>query len=785
MLSELAKIYDPLGLIGPAVIIGKVAFQEACRDKKDWDNPVDESVKDKWNKWKGGFKKQYEISFPRCIILVPKDNTTYSLHAFADSSKDAYCVTVFLVSKSEDTVISELVAAKTRLAPLKRNLTIPRLELTAARVCARLFISVKEALSTIKVESSHLWSDSTTVLHWLQSRGRYKQFVDHRVKEIGELTGDISWKYCPTKDNPADLGTRGKTLKELDGNELWWNGPPWIRSNTWPSQPQITSSDESQEEELKPVLHVQSETKVEDGLTEIINPTRYSSKQKLLKVTAWVYRFIESCKQKRKKGCKRLEIEEIRRAEERWIKEVQKKLKQGKEFKQIQQALNVCYSNGLLRCEGRFGYTDLPFETRKPCLLPKDSYFTRLVILECHEITMHGGINATLAEIRRKFWIPKGRQSVKKVLRQCFKCMKEKAQPLGSSVTDQLPKERVTPSRPFDSVGFDFSGAIQIADNRKAYIALFTCGVTRALHLELVEDMTASEFMAMLKRFIARRGAPKLITSDNAKTFIATAKSLRRIFKSKDLESFLTTNRIDWKLITAKAPWQGGFYERLIGMTKTTLFKAIGRSVLRFRELETMLIKVEGLLNNRPLTYQVEELDLEVITPNHLIYGYALPIIGDHDEESEDVVFTKRIKYLESKKNHVWTRWMKEYLLSLREYHRLNTTVVKAPRLGQLVLIVDNSVGKRHWQLGKVSRHLRSKDDAIRAVKIQISTQGKVYEIERPLQGICPLEIDAPIYKETNDLGEEMPKEVRTRRAAATAADNKRKLITDLLNQDL
>eukprot|EP00794_Sanderia_malayensis_P019629 gene19629-21573_t len=195
-----------------------------------------------------------------------------------------------------------------------------------------------------------------------------------------------------------------------------------------------------------------------------------------------------------------------------------------------------------------------------------------------------------------------------------------------------------------------------------------------------------------------------------------------------------------------------------------------------------MLIKVEGMLNNRPLTYQTEELDLEVITPNHLIFGHALPIIGDHDEDSEeDVVFTKRIKYLESKKNHIWTRWMKEYILNLREYNKIITTIVVPPRLGQLVLIVDDSVRRRYWQMGKIVKQLKSKDDVTRAVKVQIASQGKVYEIERPLQGICPLEIDAPINKEKNDASQ---LRIQPRRAAATSGENRRKSVTDILNQD-
>eukprot|EP00794_Sanderia_malayensis_P001352 gene1352-1492_t len=130
-----------------------------------------------------------------------------------------------------------------------------------------------------------------------------------------------------------------------------------------------------------------------------------------------------------------------------------------------------------------------------------------------------------------------------------------------------------------------------------------------------------------------------------------------------------------------------------------------------------------------------------------------------------------RMKYLESKKNHIWTRWMKEYILNLREYHKIITTIVDPPRLGQLVLIVDDSVRRRYWQMGKIVKQLKSKDGVTRAVKVQIASQGKVYEIERPLQGICPLEIDAPINKEKNDVSQ---LRIQPRRAAATSGENRR-----------
>ena len=199
------------------------------------------------------------------------------------------------------------------------------------------------------------------------------------------------------------------------------------------------------------------------------------------------------------------------------------------------------------------GNTNLPYEAKKPCLLPKDSLFTNFVVQECHQSVMHSGENATLAEVRRQFWIPKDKQTVNKILKQCGICTRDRATPLGAPVTGQLPRKRVAPSRAFDSVGVDCSGAIHLSEQKTAYIALFTCGITRAMRLELVKDMSVPKFIGMLQRFISRSGAPKQMISDNVKAFLSTPKHLKKIYQKPKLESYLIRNRISWKIITAKA----------------------------------------------------------------------------------------------------------------------------------------------------------------------------------------------------------------------------------------
>ena len=576
-----------------------------------------------------------EIQIQWCVIPANVYEIKYNLHTFADASKEAYCATVYLVCKLQNQVSSNIIAAKTRLPPLRKVRRIPKLELTAARIAAKLTVTVKEALLNTPIEECSMLTDSSTVLHWIEGKGKYKQFVENRVKEIHSLLPNVTCKHCLTQDNPADLGTRGKILKQLQSLEKWWHGPSWLCTDWWPQQLMINQTEEARVEELKPAMQVFSTSKEGKGLSGIVDLRRFSSKEKLLKVTACSFRFIKFCQQGKKDFSKNLEVSEILKAETEWIKEIRKTMQNEKNFDQTKRALNVIKINEILRCEGRLGNARVPFETKKPILLSARCLFTELVIMDSHKRIMHGWVNSTLAEIRERYWIPKGRQVVKQVLRKCNKCAKDKVKPLGAPETGQLPKERLEPSRPFPSIGVDFTGAIQMQNGGKAYVVLFTCGITRAIHLELVEDMTALQFVSMLQRFIASRGAPSLIKGDNAKTFLATARHLKKIIAKEPLESFLIKNRIKWGFITPKAPWQGEFYERLIGFTKNTLYKSMGCSKIRFRELETMIIQIKRVLNNRPLVYQAEDQEDEVITPNYLIYGQSLPIIENSDEDNK------------------------------------------------------------------------------------------------------------------------------------------------------
>ena len=230
-----------------------------------------------------------------------------------------------------------------------------------------------------------------------------------------------------------------------------------------------------------------------------------------------------------------------------------------------------------------------------------------------------------MARIRNHWWIPKLRRLVKSIIHSCPGCKKYRSIPLQAPAQANLPEFRTTPGRPFQVIGVDFAGPIIYRRKKKmqskCYVVLYTCTTTRAVSLQLLPDLTAEEFQHSLKLFIARRGTPERLVSDNGKTFVATGKWIKKLKKNPDLTNYLGKSQIVLQFNLSRAAWWGGFFERLIGIMKRTLHRAIGKSLLTFKELEDVLVDIEISMNNRPLTYQGEEFDSQPLTPNMLIFG--------------------------------------------------------------------------------------------------------------------------------------------------------------------
>ena len=180
-----------------------------------------------------------------------------------------------------------------------------------------------------------------------------------------------------------------------------------------------------------------------------------------------------------------------------------------------------------------------------PLYIPRRSILAEKIVHEAHKRTMHGGVISTMAAVRENYWITKLQELMKRVIRNCFGCKRFQVKPFATPPQGQLPIDRTTGSRPFQVIGTDFAGPIiyhaKNKRKKKSYILLFTCSLTRAIQLELLPDQTKEEFIRALKRLIARRGCPEAIYSNNAKTFVAASKWIKRINKSEILQNFLNT----------------------------------------------------------------------------------------------------------------------------------------------------------------------------------------------------------------------------------------------------
>jgi len=272
-------------------------------------------------------------------------------------------------------------------------------------------------------------------------------------------------------------------------------------------------------------------------------------------------------------------------------------------------------------------------------------------------------------------------------------------------------KCRVNAVHPFEVTGVDFTGALYVRSSdgeQKVYVCLFTCAVSRAVHLELVVDLTVECFLQVFRRFTSRRSLPSVMMSDNATTCIAAGEELQSLLASTALADKLARRGVEWRLIPKRAPWFGGFWERLIDLTKTALKRVLGRTHATFESLRTLVIEVEAILNNCPLTYNTPEVDDPCpVTPAHLLYGRPIITLPHCDVQPDEIndpnygddnELRRRARAQAAVLQHFWSRWSKEYLTALREYHRTTGNNVQTPKVGDVVQIHDYCP-RMQWRL--------------------------------------------------------------------------------------
>ena len=759
ILAKVARIYDPLGVASPLTLCGKLLYRDACNLRIGWDEQLPSDLADKWAKWES--RAPERITFKRALVQYQEPISSISLHVFGDASGMGVAATAYTVVSQPSGVTQGIVAAKARLA--KQGLTIPRLELVACHMATNLANNVKEALEGYPVVQVYCWSDSTVALHWIRGEGDYKQFVHNRVRKIQDKNW-ITWRHVPTKENPADLGSRGGPVAQDD--DLWWRGPKWLSDpSAWPVDITTTATAEALAEAktVREIFKLANEQEVE-GIDAVLN--KYGL-WRVLRIGGWMARFIHNAKHpvsERRTGP--LTTEELTKQRRFLEKRAQREGMNSGSYENDRLQLNLQLNDQqLLECRGRI-------QGVYPVYLPDTAVYTEKFVEEAHEATLHGGTQLTMTKVRERHWVPRLRRLVKKIVKKCPRCKRFQATALTVPPPGLLPRDRTEGSTPFEVVGVDYAGPIKYkATERregKAYLILYACSLTRALYLDLARTLESSEFLLSLKGFIARRGRPSTIYSDNGSTFIGAAAWIKQVQKDEKLNDYLARHQIIWKFNLSRAPWWGGQFERLIGVVKTAMRKTIGNACLTFDELREVLLDVEIALNGRPLSYVEDDAQLPVLTPHSMLFSQP-NILPEREVYHEEIPHLKRrAKYLKKCKDAMWNRWTKEYLRGLRERH----TVAQKDspcgvQKGDVCLIKDDNKDRNKWKLGIVEELIVGRDGVVRAVKLRA---GKSY-LERAVQQLYPLELscDKSTEAENPPLNPEAPA-FRPRRDAAVAA---------------
>ena len=745
VLSVGHKFFDPAGLIAHLVIVAKVFFQKVCMNNLKWDEKLSDELANSWIKFLNRLSEIKQIRVPRYVFSGFQDSVSeIDLCGFCDASKDAYCAVIYVRAEESHGVCTRIVTAKTKVAPMKKQ-SIPRLELLSCMLSTQLMNNVCKSLENIiKINNKLFWSDSEVALAWV--KGVHKQWtpwVENRVKKVRKKSNIDSWHYVNTHINPADIGTRGDLALKDPNSDLWWYGPKIIREKHLVYD-DIELDFDIEEECVTMIAEVDPITI--HGIGKIMEIERFSSLQKLLHATAYSVRFIEGCERKERKPDSVVEIDEAEKSLELWIKYEQFLIRNGKNFKQLKKQLNLMEDeNGILRLKGRLENSHLPYDAKHPILLDRNSYFTKLVILDAHEKVLHLRMKSTLNELRTRFWICSGRKTVSATIKDCVTCLEAIGTPMIGPAPPDLPDYRVSYEFAFSNVGVDYAGPLLVKDiyatklpgttptMHKAYICLFTCATTRMVHIELCPNMGVPALIRLFTRFIKRRGKCNLVISDNFKTFL-----------SVELKEFISRIGVRWSNILDKAPWWGAFYERLIRIIKETLRKTLGKAKITYEELETVLIEIEAIMNDRPLTYIYEEVD-EPLTPSHLVIGKRLNTNSNADSnvvQQSSQTLNARFEYLQSLIDLYWKRFTSEYLTELHQHHinsnKGNYDTSCKLLLGDVVLIKDDAFKRNFWKKGRVEKLIYGKDEKVRGALLR--TPNGSY-IKRPVQRIVPLEV--------------------------------------------
>lgn len=769
ILSTLNSVYDPLGFVAPVLVRGKWLLRDLMQSSVSWDDPLPEQKRMEWETWRESLFALKDFSIPRMFVSSSLCSTaydSYELHVFADASEKAIGAVAYLRSvRANGSSDVGFVMGKAKVSP-QHGHTIPRLELCAAVLAVELYEHVMDNLDqTLNVVK--FYTDSKVVLGYIfnQTR-RFYIYVENRINRIRRSTLPEQWNFVPTSINPADQATRSVAAEDI-GSSSWINGPTnFLNRDTQTvcSESDNNLVDPDSDKEIRPVVSV-FKSEIETPTTMLVDKiTKFSKWTSLVRAITVLRRAIKARSQKVKS-----KVDSIKETEEFLIRTVQMDsyrqdiecLRNGMNLRKSSSIVSLdpfLDDNDILRVGGRLNKSNwIPYEEKNPILLPGKSHLAIIIVEHFHSQVKHQGRHFTEGAVRSAgFWITGLKRLVSSVIHRCVTCRKLRGRLEVQHMAD-LPPDRIEPTPPFTNVGVDAFGPWTVVHRRtrggcansKRWAILFTCLTTRAIHIEVVDEMSSSAFINAVRRFIAIRGKVKLFRSDRGTNFVGATDALQvEAINVEDtiVKNYLTKSNAVWLFNAPHASNMGGAWERLIGVTRRILDAILLESKVKFLThdvLVTFMAEVSSIVNHRPITPVSTDKDNPFVLSPAILLTQKHPsdnmeIVEEFDEKDLLRSEWKRVMVLSDR---FWARWRREYLSTL-QCRRKWTSHEPNVKEGDVILLKDKTLVRNEWPMGIVTRTFPSDDDKVRKTEIRIIRDGKPVTYIRPISELVVLVSD-------------------------------------------
>lgn len=584
------------------------------------------------------------------------------------------------------------------------------------------------------------------------------------MQKILNLSKAEQWNYIHTKLNPADVGSRG--CSSLDQLEKWISGPETLSKPTVDSENKmehmLISPDD--DKELRVEVNVYKTSLITDITGKF---SLFSNWRRLVMVFVVLKRAIKNFKLKNSRV--NSSSEEVPCTQK--LKEESELFIIGKNQKKSFSEEITCLANGnpvhrsscisslnpylddqkLLRVGGRLGQSCLPKELTNPIILAGKSHIASLLAQHIHENCKHQGRLLTEGAVRNQgYWIVGAKRMIAKMINRCITCRKLRGKTEQQIMAD-LPADRLTPGPPFTFVGVDVFGPWQVVSRRtrggmaqsKRWAVLFTCLTTRAVHIEVVEEMSSSSFINALRRFIALRGNVKEFRSDRGTNFVGAAKELKlNIVNVEDgpVRNYLCDSGVTWKFNAPHSSHMGGVWERVIGIARKILdgmLLGMTAKNITHEVLVTLMAEVCAIMNSRTIAPISNDSESPIVlTPatllNQKIGGESSDLSMCVDIDTREM-YRKHWKMVQVLADMFWKQWRDTYLQTLqcRRKWKVARPCVKTD---DVVLLKDKSLSRNEWSIGVVVNAIESESDKmVRKAEVRVCKNGACTTYTRPV----------------------------------------------------